>query len=47
MAGGLALMIFAVFSAGHNRLTAALISGFPFLLAGGLLTLSTQWTVAD
>lgn len=37
---GFALAIFAVLTAGHNRLTAALISGFPFLLAGLLISFS-------
>ncbi len=37
---GIALAIFAVFTAGHNRLIAALISGFPFLLAGLFINLS-------
>jgi len=40
---GLALSIFASFSSGHNHLTAALISGFPFLLAGILITFSVGW----
>jgi uncharacterized membrane protein HdeD (DUF308 family) len=40
---GLALSIFAFFSSGHNHLIAALVSGFPFLLAGILITFSARW----
>lgn len=37
---GFALSLFAIFTAGHNHLLAALISGFPFLLAGMFTSLS-------
>jgi hypothetical protein len=37
---GFTLSLFAIFTAGHNHLIAALISGFPFLLAGILISLS-------
>lgn len=40
---GLALSIFAYFSSGHNHLIAALVSGFPFFLAGILITFSARW----
>lgn len=40
VAGGILLSIFAVITAGHNRIFAVLVSGFPFLVAGALLVLS-------
>ena len=40
---GLALSFFAYFSSGHNHLIAALVSGFPFFLAGILITFSARW----
>ena len=44
LASGLALALFAVISAGQNQVIAVLVSGFPFLLAGTLMTLSTRLT---
>ncbi|MFO8035956.1 MAG: hypothetical protein R6U57_04955 [Anaerolineales bacterium] len=40
MLSGFALSLFAILTAGHNHLIAALISGFLFLLAGMLISLS-------
>lgn len=47
LAGGLALSVFALISAGRNHAVAVLVSGAPFLLAGILILTASRTLTKD